>query len=144
MILGLLFTFVAIVGNVTYLSGLKLADGRINPFFFTFLLSAVALIGHTVTLLFYRYVMGEQVNLFYDSRGALLAVLVGLAVVVIDFSLFFAFRHGSAINTHVALAVGTAISFAAVSVWLFGESVTPTRAVGIGLGLVSLVLVVRG
>lgn len=144
MTLWLLFTLIAIAGNVTYLSGLKLADGHINPFFFTFLLSAVALIGHTGMLLFYRYVMGEQVNLFFDTKGALLAVMVGLGVVVIDFAIFFAFRHGSAINTHVALAVGTAISFAAVGVWLFGEMVTPTRALGIGLGLVSLVLVVRG
>lgn len=144
MTLWLLFSAVAILGNLIYLIGLKLADGRINPFFFTFLLSTVALTGHAIMLLFYRFILRENITLQYDRTGALLAVMVGLGVVIIDFGIFFAFRHGSAITTHLVLAVGTAIAFSALAAWWFGEPITPARATGIVLGLISLVLIVRG
>ena len=144
MTLWLLSSVVAIIGNLTYLVGLKLADGYINPFLLTFLFSLVALTGHAAMLLFYHFVLREEVTLQYDSRGALLAVVIGLGVVIIDFAIFFAFRHGSAINTHLLLAVGTAIGFSAIAALCFGETITLTRATGIVLGLISLVLVIRG
>lgn len=144
MTLWLLFSVVAIVGNLTYLVGLKLADGRINPFFFTFLLSLVALSGHSVMLGIYRFILREHVAATYDTKGALLALMVGLGVVMIDFAVFFAFRFGSAINTHLFLAIGTTAGFAMISALWFGEALSVTRSIGIALGLISLVLVVRG
>ena len=66
---------------------------------------------------------------------------IPFAVLLIDISMFLAYRRGTAILTNTYTSVGGIILFALLSLIVFHESLTVMKGAGIALGAVSLILI---
>ncbi|MGE3622280.1 MAG: hypothetical protein AB7H77_00190 [Bdellovibrionales bacterium] len=136
----LLFTHLAVFGMVVYSACFKLAGKNIEAFTFTLILGATQSMLLLVGVLAAKYGFGTDLIGEIRPREVGLAILAGLAVIVIDVSLFLAFRHGTAIMTNTYSSIAQILLFAVLSIYLFHETLTLAKGAGIALGVVSLVL----
>ncbi len=127
-----------IAGSVVYNAAFKIADGRINVFIFTVALTSVAMIGHSLCLVFYKIYMGENVTFHADKIGILWAVLAGLSIVIIDLSFFFAVRSGGLVATNITWSIGAIGLTALAGTLIFKEEFTLQRGLGLLLGAAAI------
>jgi multidrug transporter EmrE-like cation transporter len=135
----LLPVLLVIVSLVTYQVAAKLSPANVTPWATLTVVYAIAL---TISLL---RVATERQSLvatgFVDPRFLVTAVVLGIAVVGIEYGYLAAHRGGweLAIVGLVGAAGGTA-ALAAIGFALFDETLSPRRIVGLGLALVGLTL----
>ena len=139
----LLFASLSVVGSLIFNVGTKLGSSHADAFGFMFVMTAVVLLVLGFCCLAAQYGFGVDVTRGLNAHAIKYAVLAGLGVVLIDVGYFIAFRYGSAVSTQVFWAIGGMIAFAVFAVLFLGETMSLTKALGILLGIASVVLITK-
>jgi uncharacterized membrane protein len=114
---------------------LRAATGRIEDRTGAFVVEASAAIGLAASFVF--GIRGE--NIPTTRAGVLFSVASGLAVAIASVLLFTALRRGGPVASTGIIVLGGGVALSALlAPWLFSESFTPRRAVGVGLGLAAM------
>jgi hypothetical protein len=116
---------------------LRAASGRIPDTLGALVLEGTAAVGIALYFLF-----GPRGAAVTTSRlGIVFSVASGLAISGASILLFFALRRGGAVATTGAIVMGGGMAMSALAApWLFGESFTLRRAVGVGLGVLAIAI----
>lgn len=73
------------------------------------------------------------------------AVIIGLAVTGINLGYVLAFANGAPVSLAPAIAnVASMVILVLVGFWIFGEKLSLTQLAGLGLGVASIALIVKG
>lgn len=133
-----------VIGITVYNISVRIGGETVNAFVFTTVLTLTALLAHSAALMTYKLVTKDP-NLFvYHPQGMLFAVAAGVSVAVIDLAYFFAVKYGSLSATTTFWMVGGIALTAIVSFYVFKEVMTPMKMLGLALGLVSIIFIVKG
>ncbi len=110
---------------------LRAASGRIGDAFGGFLLEAAAAAGLLVLMW-----VAPAAETPTTTRGVVYSCLSGLCITGGVTFLFMSLRLGGPVASTGTIALGGGVTLAALaSPFLFGESLTPRRAIGVALGL---------
>ena len=139
----ILFASVTVVGSLMYNVGMKFGTANTSAFAFVLMVSLILFLTQTASFLIAKYAFHVDVTEGLEMRNILFAVLAGLGVAIIDLFYFFAFRYGTPIQCQMFWTVGGLIALTIFAVIVFREPMPLTKALGIVLGIVGLVLVVR-
>jgi drug/metabolite transporter (DMT)-like permease len=120
---------------------LRAASGRIGDALGGFVLEVAAAVG-----LLLLFVLGPKDNVATTTSGLVWSSLSGLAITGGVTLLFMSLRLGGPVAGTGTIALGGGVALAAlVAPFLFAESLTPRRLLGVGLGLAAtLVLASEG
>lgn len=132
-----------VFGALIYNFAVKLAGEIINPFVFTVILTVVALVGHLAAFGINRAFFNPDLKFIFGTSGFVYAALAGIGVVIIDLAYFYAVKEGGLVLSNTFWNVGSLAVVAIVGVLFFNESIGAMKAVGIGLGIISVVLITR-
>ncbi len=112
----------------------RAATGRIEDRLGALILEAAACAGIAASLAF-----GGRPRIPTTTAGVLLSAAGGLAVSVASVLLFTALRRGGPVASTGTIVLGGGVALSGlVAPWLFGESFTVRRAVGVALGLAAM------
>jgi uncharacterized membrane protein len=112
----------------------RAATGRIDDRFGALVLEATACLGIAVSLFF-----GGRGPGGLTRAGLGFAAAGGLAISFSSVLLFTALRRGGPVASTGTIVLGGGVALSAVvAPWLFGETYTPRRLVGIALGLAAM------
>jgi uncharacterized membrane protein len=112
----------------------RAASGRIEDRMGALVVEAAACAGIGVSLL-----LGGRSAGTPSAAGLAFAVGAGLAISFSSVLLFTALRKGGPVASTGTVVLGGGVALSAVvAPWLFGETYTPRRVVGIALGLVAM------
>ena len=139
----IVYVLFSIVGAAAYNIAMKLAGDHINPFVFTVGLSSVAMLGHIICLIIYKFHMGETFSVQVGKTGVSLMLLAGLSVVLIDLCVFFAIKSGGVVATNILFTVGAMLLTTLAGFFIFKEMLTPTKIAGLAFGVLSLILLAK-
>lgn len=136
--LWILFCSLTVIGALGYNVAVKIASDGTNVFFFTVLITTVALLGHLVAFFIYKmWFLGDK-SIEISSLGIAMAILAGLSIVMIDLAFFMAVKSGGIILTQTFWTVGGLIFTAIVGFFFFKEYLDLYKVIGIVLGIASL------
>jgi uncharacterized membrane protein len=114
---------------------LRAASGRIGDRLGALVLEASATLG--IALSFALFIRGPSVAA--TRAGVLFAGASGLAVSVASVLLFTTLRRGGPVASTGTVVLGGGVALSAlVAPWLFAESFTARRALGVALGLAAM------
>jgi uncharacterized membrane protein len=114
---------------------LRAASGRIDDRVGALVLESSAALGITVSLAFAGRGSGDSAT----RAGVLFAVGSGLAVSVASVLLFTTLRRGGPVASTGTIVLGGGVALSAlVAPWLFAESFTGRRVLGVALGLAAM------
>lgn len=114
---------------------LRGAAGRIDDRLGALVLEASAAVGLAASFILARRELGSATT----RLGLVLAVASGLAVAVASVLTFTSLRRGGPVAATGTIVLGGGVAFSALfAPWLFGESVTPRRLLGVGLGVLAM------
>lgn len=143
-LLWLLFISLAVVGSVAYSSGMKLGGhAGMNPFGYAVVLSVVVFTFELLSCLAAKFVFKVNVWEGVNPQTVKFAVLTGAGAAMVDICFFLALRNGSVIASQTFWNVGIVVAMAALSVLVWGETVSPLKALGIAMGIASVVLIAK-
>ena len=119
---------------------LRAASGRIEDRLGALILEATAAAGIALSL-----ALGVRTAALPTTRaGVGFAMGSGLAISFASVLLFVALRRGGPVASTGTIVLGGGVALSALAApWLFGETVTLRRAVGVGLGLAAMVVLSR-
>ncbi len=139
--LWLLFATLTVIGGTTYTVTTKLGMPGTNPFGFTFVMTLVILLILGIGCLVAQY--GLKIDVLKGMSGPSLkyAVLCGFAAALIDIGYFLALRYGDVISTQIFWVIGDLVLVALFAALILGEVVTWQKALGIALGIASVLLI---
>jgi transporter family protein len=114
---------------------LRAASGRVEDRLGALVLETSAAIGIAATLL-----LGGRGEAVPTTRAGLgFAAASGLAVSVASILIFAALRRGGPVAATGTIVLGGGVALSALlAPWLFGETFTLRRALGVGLGLAAM------
>lgn len=114
---------------------LRAASGRLEDRLGALVLETAAAVGIAGSLL-----LGQRGDVVPTTRAGIgLAVGSGLAVSVASVLLFTALRKGGPVASTGTIVLGGGVALSALAApWLFGESFTPRRALGVALGIAAM------
>jgi drug/metabolite transporter (DMT)-like permease len=138
-LLWIVFTVSAIFGMVGYDVVIKLASEKINVFVFTTLLTLAAFAAHFGVSAVYRS-FNPELSLKVSSATIGLAVLGGIAFMIMNIGFFMGVKYGGLVRTNTLWLVGGLILTAIVGVLAFEEELTLAKIGGIILGIGSIYL----
>lgn len=141
-LIWLTFVFISLIGVIGYDYAYKISVDKVDPYSFTALLAGVAFLVHIVMLAIYKYFQ-PAADVKMGSGYAGMAVLAGVAVVMIDFGLFIAIKHGGLVKTNTVWLVGGLVLTVMMGVLIFKEAMTYERMLGIVLGVAAMALMVK-
>jgi drug/metabolite transporter (DMT)-like permease len=114
---------------------LRGASGRIGDFLGALVLEGSAAAGLGVSLLLIPRETGSPTS----RAGVVLAVGSGLAVAVASVLTFATLRRGGPVASTGTIVLGGGVALSALAApWIFGESFTGRRLLGVGLGLAAM------
>jgi uncharacterized membrane protein len=114
---------------------LRGASGRIDDRLGALVLEASAAVGLAASLMLVRRELAGAVT----RQGFVLAVASGLAVAVASVLTFTSLRRGGPVASTGTIVLGGGVALSALlAPWLFGESFTGRRLLGVGLGLAAM------
>jgi hypothetical protein len=114
---------------------LRAASGRVDDRLGALLLETSAAAGIALSLM----VGGRGPGWPGTRAGAAFAIASGLAVAVASVLIFVALRRGGPLASTGIIVLGGGVALSALAApWLFGESFTARRLLGVGLGLVAM------
>jgi drug/metabolite transporter (DMT)-like permease len=112
----------------------RAAAGRIEDRLGALVLELAACVGIAASFAF-----GDRAKIPTTTSGLLLASAGGLAVSFASILLFTALRRGGPVASTGTIVLGGGVALSGlVAPWLFGESFTVRRAVGVALGLAAM------
>lgn len=116
---------------------LRAASGKLGDSLGALVLEATAAAGILVA-----YFLGPRGDSVATTRaGLLFSAASGLAISGASILLFMAMRRGGPVATTGTICLGGGVTLSAVMApWLFGESFTPRRALGVALGVAAMVV----
>lgn len=136
--LWILFCSLTVIGALGYNVAVKIASDGTNVFFFTVLITTVALLGHLAAFFIYKmWFLGDK-SIEISSLGIAMAVLAGLSIVMIDLAFFMAIKSGGMVLTQAFWTIGGMILTAIVGFFFFKEYLDLYKVLGIVLGIVSM------
>jgi uncharacterized membrane protein len=113
----------------------RAATGRIEDRLGALVLEATAAIG--IALSFATGMRGERVPT--TRLGVIYACAAGLAISFSSVLLFSALRRGGPVASTGVIVLGGGVALSALAApWLFGESFTPRRVLGVALGIAAM------
>ncbi len=114
---------------------LRAASGRVEDRLGALVLEASAAIGIAASLL-----VGVRGTAVPTTRaGIVFSILSGLGVSVASILVFASLRRGGPVASTGTIVLGGGVALSSLAApWLFGESFTIRRAVGVGLGLAAM------
>ncbi|MFA5041494.1 MAG: EamA family transporter [Bdellovibrionales bacterium] len=139
--LWLLFATLTVIGGTTYTVATKLGAPGTNPFWFTFIMTVVILVILGACCLIAQYGFKVEVTQGMSPHAVKYAVLCGIAAALIDVGYFLALRYGGVIPTQVFWVIGDLVLVAIFAVLILGEVITWQKALGIALGIASVLLI---
>jgi uncharacterized membrane protein len=139
--LWLLFATLTVIGGTTYTVATKLGAPGTNPFGFTFIMTLVILLILGVCCLAAQYGFKVDVTKGMSPHALKYAVLCGGAAALIDIGYFLALRYGNVIPTQLFWVIGDMVLVAVFAVLFLNEAMTWTKALGIVLGIASVLLI---
>jgi uncharacterized membrane protein len=138
----LLFASLTVVGALTYNLSVKFGTASMPVFIFVLIAAATNLSIQAVVTLTAKY--GFKYDLQgVNSQNIRYALMAGAATALIDIAYFFALRYGSMVASQIFWTVGGSIAVTAVAVLFLHETLTFTKAMGIALGMVAVVLLTK-
>ena len=141
--LWFLFACLTVVGSLTYNVNVKMGTTHTNVFAFVFVMSACLFCLQIVIFLITKYGFKVDMSTALSSQTFKYAGTAALGVAVIDIFYFLAIRYGTPIQSQMFWTIGGMIALAAFSFLFFKEPMPPVKLIGIILGIISLVLVIR-
>ena len=133
----------AVFGTLFYNFGIKLAGDVINPFVFTVLMTFTALAGHVAAFGVNKAFFNSDLKFSFGTTGVFYAVVAGIGIVIIDLAYFYAVKEGGLAVTNAFWVVGALVATVLMSYFFFSESINTMKAIGIILGIFSIVLISR-
>jgi bacterial/archaeal transporter family protein len=119
---------------------LRAASGRIGDALGALVLETAAAIG--IALSFAAGIRGGPVPA--TRSGVAFAVASGLAVSAASIMLFAALRRGGPVASTGTIVLGGGVALSALAApWVFGESFTWRRALGVALGIAAIAVLSR-
>jgi multidrug transporter EmrE-like cation transporter len=114
---------------------LRAASGRIEDRLGALVLETTAALGIAASLL-----LGPRGDVVTNTRAGFgFAAASGLAISVASVLLFTSLRRGGPVASTGTIVLGGGVALSALAApWLFGESFTARRALGIALGLAAM------
>jgi len=114
---------------------LRGASGRIGDRLGALVLEASAAAGLALSLM----IVGREGSTPATRSGVALAIASGLAVAVASALTFTTMRRGGPVASTGTIVLGGGVALSALAApWLFGESFTGRRLLGVGLGLAAM------
>ncbi len=119
---------------------LRAASGRLGDTLGALVLETTAALGIAAA-----YVTGLKSAPVPTTRaGILYAVASGVCISGASILLFMTLRRGGAVATTGAMVLGGGVAISALlAPWLFQESFTPRRALGVALGVLAMIVLSR-
>lgn len=115
---------------------LRGASGRVGDALGSLVLEGTATLG-----LVAYYLFAPRGDVPTTRAGVLLAAASGVCITGVTLLLFQALRRGGPVASTGTLVLGGGVLLSAiVSPWVFGEAVTARRALGVGLGVASMLV----
>jgi uncharacterized membrane protein len=143
MSLWALFISLAVVGSFAYTAGMKFGAPSMSPFGYALIMNIFVLSAQTIIFFTAKYGFKVDVLQGVNAKSAQFAVLTGAGAVLVDLCFFLALRYGSVISSQIVWTVGSIIAMALFSAWYFGEAITLAKALGIGCGIASVILLTK-
>jgi bacterial/archaeal transporter family protein len=113
---------------------LRAASGRVADRVGSLVLESAAALGIAASLL-----VGGRDGVANTRAGIALAAASGLAVAVASVLIFTSLRRGGPVASTGTIVLGGGVALSAIAApWLFGESFTLRRGIGIALGLAAM------
>jgi uncharacterized membrane protein len=138
------FAGMTVVSGLMFNVATKIAtQGHLDMFMFSLLFCLVGLVGNILIVLVYKYTISPDYLPVYDAKGIWMGILAGVAGIMINLFYFLAMKTGSAISSQAVWTVGGLIAVTIVMTLFFKEVLSPQKAIGIVLGVISLLLIVR-
>ncbi|MDE2030229.1 MAG: hypothetical protein KGI97_06670 [Alphaproteobacteria bacterium] len=139
----LFFVSLTVMGALAYNMGVKFGGNAMSVFAFVLTAACTTCIIQACSLTIakygFKYDVGHGVNL-HNLRYA---VMAGAATALIDIAYFFALRYGTVVASQVFWTVGGTIAVTVAAVLLLHETMTSTKAAGIVLGIISVLLLIK-
>ncbi|MDD3029156.1 MAG: hypothetical protein PHS57_02605 [Alphaproteobacteria bacterium] len=139
----LLAASLTVVGITIYSIGMKLGSAQAHPFGFVLSLNVVIISLMSLACLVTRFVFKVDVLQGLNIGTLRYAALCGIGAALIDTAYFLALRYGALIPTQLVYTIGGTLAVGTVAVLCFGEGLTTSKALGIILGIASLILITR-
>ncbi len=119
---------------------LRAASGRLNDSLGALVLEGTAALGIAL-----NYCFGARGPALDTTRlGLLFSALSGLAISGASILLFSALRRGGPVASTGTIVLGGGVALSALlAPWIFGESFTLRRAIGVGLGIAAIAVLSR-
>lgn len=137
------FACLTAIGGLSYNIGVKFGTAAVNPYAFTVTLAVTCALIQVLFFLTAKYVFHADVAQGVHFSGLKFAVLAGCAAAMIDIAYFFAVRYGSVIASQLFWTVGGTVLVVGIAILFFNETLTLQKAVGIVLGLASVILLTK-
>lgn len=119
---------------------LRAASGRLGDALGALVLEGTAALGIAA---FYA-IAGRSSDVPTTRAGVGFAVASGLAISAGSILLFMALRRGGPVASTGTIVMGGGVAVSAlVAPWLFGETFTPRRALGVALGIAAMIVLSR-
>ncbi len=141
--LWLFFATLTVIGSVGFNIGMKLGASGTNPLFFLLVMTTVILVLLVLSCLVATYGFKMEVTQGMTLRAVKYAALCGFSAALIDVGYFLALRNGSMVSTQIFWTIGGMSLLTVIAVLFFHETITLTKALGIGFGVVSVWLITK-
>ncbi|MDD4616546.1 MAG: hypothetical protein PHW76_05445 [Alphaproteobacteria bacterium] len=139
----LFFLSLAIVGSFAYTAGMKFGAPTMSPFGYAVIMNVVVLSAQLVFALTAKYGFKVDVAQGINSRTIKFAILTGCGAAMVDLCFFLALRYGSVVSSQIVWQVGSILLIGTAAVLFWGEALSLQKALGVLLGLASLILITR-
>ncbi len=126
-----------------YNVAVKVAGESVNPYIFVFILTAVALIGHSIVLAVNKIFFNQELELSISAAGFGWAFMAGIGIILIELFYFLAVREGGLTISNAFWTVASLVIVIFIGLLFFNEAINATKAFGLALGALSLYLLTR-
>ncbi len=137
------FAVLTVIGSTLYNFSVKSAGDHVNPFIFTVMITIFAFSGHAIALFLNKIFFNTDLKFEISNYGLGLAFLAGLGIVIIDLAYFFAVKYGGLTISNTFWTVGSLILVILIGLFYFNEQLTAVKSIGLFLGFISIVLLVK-
>lgn len=141
--LWLIFIVTSVAGSVLFNNAMKIASGQSNPFVFSTIFLVIALTINIIFLITQKISYPQFAQFTLNREVLLMALFCGVGVVGVDLGFFFALKYGGLFTSNAFYMVGGLLITSLLAIILFGETITLQKIIGLVLGAISIILIIK-
>ena len=136
------FAVLYTLGATGYAIGAKFSGGRVSPLLGALIMTAVSL---AIIIGFFIYTKVYGGHFTYNRYGVEAAIFAGFSIALADIALFFMYARGADLSVAGVMAEVISVGLIVlVGLFFFKEALTFTKAAGLLLSIIGLVLLFEG